>query len=297
MKIALTGGSGFIGTKLTEYFIEHGHRVVVLDLVPPRLQGEGVLYIRTNLIDDIPKDALATVDAIIHLAGVNIFGRWTEDYKKKIIESRIATGKALLATIRSLALKPKVFVSASAVGYYGDGGEKELTEDAPVGNDFLAKVCGEWEALGQEVNDLGMRFVAVRTGIVIGKNGGMLAKLLPLFKFGLGGSMGTGKQWFSWIALSDLVRIYAEAVDNERLNGPVNAVAPTPVRNRELAQAIARSVHRFALLRVPAFLLHRVLGELAGVIVMSQRVIPKKLEEQSFVFNCRTINEALKESI
>ena len=297
MKIALTGGSGFIGTKLTEYFIEHGHRVVVLDLVPPRLQGEGVLYIRTNLIDDIPKDALATVDAIIHLAGVNIFGRWTEDYKKKIIESRIATGKALLATIRSLALKPKVFVSASAVGYYGDGGEKELTEDAPVGNDFLAKVCGEWEALGQEVNDLGMRFVAVRTGIVIGKNGGMLAKLLPLFKFGLGGSMGTGEQWFSWVALSDLVRIYAEAVDNERLNGPVNAVAPTPVRNRELAQAIARSVHRFALLRVPAFLLHRVLGELAGVIVMSQRVIPKKLEEQSFVFNCRTLNEALKESI
>ncbi len=244
MKIAITGGSGFVGSKLAKLLVRDGHQILSLDRAAPKKQIEQVHYIKTDLIHDLPIEEYLSCDAVIHLAGVNIFGRWTPAYKKLIVSSRVETAKALIQAVKNAGKGPGVFVSASAVGYYGDGGEEVLLEGSPNGRDFLAQVCKEWEQVAAASQNAGMRWVSIRTGIVLGPGGGMLAKLLPIFRWGLGGSIGNGKQWFSWIFMDDLLRVYKTVTLDPSFSGPVNAVSPHPVRNKELTKALGRVLHR-----------------------------------------------------
>jgi uncharacterized protein (TIGR01777 family) len=297
MKIAITGGAGFVGSALAAAFVEKGHEVLILDRNAPRKELPGRTFLRTDLISDFPTEAYLACDAVVHLAGVNIFGRWTPEYKKQILSSRIDTARTLIDAVEKSGRGPKIFISASAVGYYGEGGEAELTEASPRGNDFLATVCAAWEDAAHRAEQAGMRAVSVRTGIVLGPGGGMLAKLIPVFRGGLGGPMGSGRQWFSWIYIKDLIAVYVRAVLDDAFSGPVNAVAPHPVRNKELARALGKALHRPSFIPVPAFALRLVLGELASVVVMSQRVIPEKLLASGFVFLEPAIDGALTASV
>ncbi len=297
MKIAITGGSGFVGSKLAKLLVRDGHQILSLDHAAPKKQIEQVHYIKTDLIHDLPIEEYLSCDAVIHLAGVNIFGRWTPAYKKLIVSSRVETAKALIQAVKNAGKGPGVFVSASAVGYYGDGGEEVLLEGSPNGRDFLAQVCKEWEQVAAASQNAGMRWVSIRTGIVLGPGGGMLAKLLPIFRWGLGGSIGNGKQWFSWIFMDDLLRVYKTVTLDPSFSGPVNAVSPHPVRNKELTKALGRVLHRPAFFLIPNFLLKLVMGELGSVITMSQKVVPEILVAHHFEFLTPSIDQALQESV
>ena len=293
MKICITGGSGFIGTKLATACVSSGHTVVSIDRTVPAFVPVGVTCIQADLtVDPVPKEAL-DCDAVVHLAGASIFGRWTAEYKKIIFESRIRSAEALIAAYEKAPRKPSVFVSASAVGYYGDGGEKELPETAEAGSDFLSSVCVAWEKAAYAAENLGARVVTIRTGIVLGKNGGMLSKLVPIFRYGLGGVMASGSQWFSWIHLDDLIAVYLAPITDSRLSGPINAVAPEPVRNRDFTRALGAALHRPAFFAIPYFALKIILGELAGAVTASARVIPTKLTAAGFLYRYRTIDQAL----
>lgn len=297
MRMCVTGGAGFIGSKLCRVLVEAGHTVLVLDRMPLRQDIPGVECIQIDLAREPVPAAVLACDAIIHLAGANIFGRWTPAYKRLILSSRTQSAAALIGAVKAAGTGPKVFVSASATGYYGEGGEQVLTETSPGGKDFLAQVCMQWEGISHSAAAAGMRFVSVRTGIVLGPGGGMLSKLLPLFKFGLGGRLGSGKQWFSWIHVDDLLNIYLAAVVNAELSGPINAVAPTPVRNADFTKALGRAVGRPAIVWVPRFILKLILGELADVVLMSQKVSPEKLQAIGFAFRYSTIEEALQDIV
>lgn len=297
MKIAITGGSGFVGSKLTRRLLELGHSILILDLNPPREVLSGATFIKTNLVTDIPLAEYLSCDAVVHLAGVNIFGRWTEKYKKLILESRTQTAQALIDALRVAGHGPRVFVSASAVGFYGEGGEAELNEESPNGSDFLAQVCAKWESVAGSAQGAGMRSVSIRTGVVLGPSGGMLAKLIPIFRLGFGGKIGTGNQWFSWIYLEDLINIYVLAITDSSLSGPVNAVAPNPVRNIEFTKILGRVLHRPTFFQVPKFVLNFFVGELSVVILASQKVIPSKLLSRKFDYQCPTMEEALSRSV
>lgn len=293
MKIAITGGSGFIGSRLAKKFCEAGSEVLVLDQTAPKKSIPGARFLKTDLINDFPLEAYLSCDAVVHLAGVNIFGRWNKAYKDRIATSRIDTARALIDRVKIAGRGPKVFVSASAIGYYGDGGERELPETAPCGEGFLSTVCQKWEAAAESAQEAGMRWVSVRTGIVLGPGGGMLAKLIPVFKWGLGGKMGAGRQWFSWIAMEDLLDVYVAVVADPGFAGPVNAVSPEPVRNEDLVRALGRALHRPTAFRIPGFALRLVLGELGAVVLMSQKVTPKILQERNFRFQCPGIDQAI----
>lgn len=297
MKICITGGSGFVGSKLSEFFVNSGYDVLILDLLPPRKNITGTSFIKIDLLKELVPNEVLECDAIVHLAGVNIFGRWTEGYKKLILESRTKTARALIETVKKSSKKPKVFVSASAVGYYGDGGECDLGESSPSGKDFLAYVCREWEAVAKTAEQAGMRFVSIRTGIVIGSQGGMLAKLIPIFKWFLGGPIGSGEQWFSWIHMDDLLNVYKIAINDDRLSGPINAVSPSPVKNKNFAKALGRALHRPSFIPVPKFALKLFLGELATAVIVSQKIIPKKLLEIKFSYLYPEISEAIRKSV
>lgn len=296
MIICITGGSGFIGTQMTKHFIAQGHRVVVFDIMPPKVSDQNVSFFKINLMNDEIPDVLKTCDAVVHLSGVSIFNRWTALYKKEIYDSRIISTRKLVDFFtkhRQVTQKPLVFVCASAVGFYGDGGEEILDESKKPGDDFLAQVCADWEYEAQKAVALGVRVVSIRTGIVLGVGGGMLAKLVPIFRLGLGGRFGTGKQWFSWIHMNDLIKVYESAVFDERLYGAVNAVAQEPVRNSDLVQSLAHAVHRPAYFILPKWLLKIILGEFAGAVLMSQRVTPQKLSSIQFHYAHPTLQSAL----
>jgi uncharacterized protein (TIGR01777 family) len=293
MRVCITGGTGFIGSKLTELFQASGHEVVVLDLTKPKKELAGVTYRAVNLLKEPVPEVVSTCDAIVHLAGVSIFNRWTPPYKKLILDSRVKTGEALIAEAQKPGSRVKTFVSASAVGFYGEGGEQVLTETSPAGTDFLASVCVAWEHMARSAEAHGMRSVSIRTGIVIGPDGGMMSKLVPIFKFGLGGRLGSGKQWFSWIHLKDLLAVYYQAVTDDRLRGPINAVSPGAVRNSEFTHILAEKLHRPAFWWIPGFMLHAVLGEFAGAVLASQHVVPQKLTDIHFVFAYPTVDSAL----
>lgn len=296
MIICITGGSGFVGTQMTKHFIAQGHRVVVFDIMPPKVSHEHVSFFKINLMNDEIPDVLKTCDAVVHLSGASIFNRWTTAYKKEIYDSRIISTRKLVDFFkehRQVTQKPLVFVCASAVGFYGDGGEEILDESKKPGDDFLAQVCADWESEAQKATTFGVRVVSIRTGIVLGVGGGMLAKLVPIFRLGLGGRFGTGKQWFSWIHMNDLIKVYESAVLDERLSGAVNAVAQEPVRNSELVQSLAHTVHRPAYFILPKWLLKIILGEFAGAVLMSQHVTPQKLSSIKFEYMYPTLQSAL----
>jgi uncharacterized protein len=295
MKVCITGGRGFIGSKLASSLLKAGHKILIIDRNTPGQTSPGINYVSVDLLTQpIPVEVL-DCDAIVHLAGVSIFNKWTPEYKKLISDSRIKTAEALLNAIKAAGGGPKIFVCSSGVGYYGEGGENTLDESASPGKDFLAQVCVEWEKVAKSSTELGMRWVSVRTAGVIGPGGGMIAKFIPYFKWFVGGTLSSGKQWFSWIHVDDLVEVYKAAVEDSRLSGPINAAAPQIIRNKDFTKALGRALHRPSLIRVPKFILKLILGQLAEFALMSQKVVPKKLERINFQFRYPTIDDALRD--
>jgi uncharacterized protein (TIGR01777 family) len=287
--VAITGASGFIGRALTASLKDAGHTV--------RSIGRGASSdVRWNpRAGTLAVADLDGVDAVVHLAGASVSERWTAEHKREILESR-RLGTALIArTIASMPRKPRVLVSASAVGIYGSRGDEWLTETSASGTDFLAEVGRAWESGADAARDAGIRVVHPRIGIVLSPEGGALAKMLPAFRLGLGGPMGSGAQWMSWIALDDLIRVLEFALETEALAGPVNAVAPNPVTNAAFGTALGAALHRPAILPVPAFGLHLLFGEMADATVLaSQRVRDARLAEAGFSFRYPELDAALR---
>ena len=290
MKILITGGTGFIGTPLTNELRKAGHEVIVTT----RRESDSNDMITWSPPDLIPPDIISTIDAVINLAGEPIAPqRWTEERKKSILASRIDTTRALVKSIEVSDNRPKVMVSASAIGYYGPHDDDPVNEDTAPASDYLASVCLKWEAEAQKAEELGLRVVRVRIGGVLGKGGGLLMQMEGPFKAFAGGPLGSGEQWFSWIHRDDMVGIIKYAVENDSLSGPVNATAPNPVRNREFSKALGRALNRPAIINVPAFAVKLALGELASVVLTGQRVIPEKALEVGYKFKYTDIDEAL----
>jgi len=243
-----------------------------------------------------PAEAFAGVEAVFHLAGESVAeGRWTAAQKARIRDSRVVGTRNLVQGIAQVSDRPRVLVSASAVGYYGDRGEEELTESASPARDFLADVCVAWEKEALAAEKLGVRVVTERTGIVLGAGGGALAKMLTPFKLGAGGPLGNGRQWMPWVHVSDLARLYLHAAEHESIRGPMNAVAPHPVRNSEFTKALGRQLRRPAFMPAPYLGLRLLFGEFAQVLFASQRVVPQVALDTGFTFQYPDIAAALKE--
>lgn len=274
MNVAITGASGFIGRAIAEHLRRSGH------IVRP-----------VSLRAALPPDALAGVNAVIHLAGEPVAQRWTASARDKILRSRVEGTETLVAAMR--AQPPQVLISASAVGYYGSRGDEILIESAPPAQDFLGRVATAWEEAAQAAEPLGVRVARIRIGMVLGKGGGALARMLLPFRLGLGGRLGSGKQWMSWIHIDDLIRLVVFLMKESTVRGVFNATSPFPVTNREFTRALAEAVHRPALIPVPAFALRLALGEMADVVLASQRAIPDAAQRAGFVFEHPDIFTAL----
>ena len=298
MKIFITGGSGFVGTNLAGYLLGKGHSVIAVGTSSTHkvIQHDRFHYISADTtINGDWQDEIESVDAVINLAGKNIFKRWTDSYKDEIYTSRVLTTRNLVQAIADR--KDIIFCSTSAVGYYGDRADEVLKEDAPPGNDFTAKVCMDWEKEAFQAQAKGVRVAAMRFGVVLGKNGGALAKMIPAFKSFAGGPLGSGLQWFPWIHMDDLIAAIIFIFENPNLKGPVNFCSPNPVRNREFAGALGRALRKPSVLRTPAFMIRLIMGEMGKSLMSSQRAIPDKLLKQGFTFQYPDINQALSNLI
>jgi uncharacterized protein (TIGR01777 family) len=301
MKFFLTGGTGFVGSFLSEQLVQNGHSVTVLTRSsrPRSTAAPAITFVQGDSAE--PGEWVQQVPehhVIINLAGSSVFTRWTEENKKKIYNSRISTTKHL---VEALAAAPerqtKVLISTSAVGYYGNRGDEELTEESPPGDDFLAHVSRDWEAEALKARDLGVRVAISRFGIVLGRGGGILGQLVPIFNKYIGGPVGSGRQWFSWIDLSDLVRAYFFILEHPDLSGPLNFTAPQPVRNAELAEAMGKVLHKPSFMPAPAFMVKLALGEFADSVLGGQKVMPAKLQAAGFTFEYPNIEAALRHHI
>lgn len=286
----MTGSSGLIGTALVARLHTAGHDVVRLVRRPPRAADE----VRWDpAAGEIDVAGLAGVDAAVHLAGAGVGDRrWTDSYKQTIRASRVDGTRTLATALAALTPRPRMLVSGSAVGYYGDRGDEVLTENSPGGEGFLAEVVQAWEAAAAPAAQAGLRVAFARTGLVLAPEGGALGRMLSLARLGLGGPLGGGRQWWPWITLEDEARAIEFLVERE-LEGPVNLSAPQPVRQGELARALGRALHRPSLLPAPAFALRLVLGEFADDVLASQRMLPSRLLDAGFVFNQRTVEQAV----
>ena len=292
MKVAVSGSTGLVGSRLRKRLIQEDHEV--LPIVRRSAKPAEVHWDPAQ--GAIEADKLEGVNAVIHLAGENIAaGRWTNSLKKKIRDSRVQGTELISRTIAGLQTKPRVLICASAIGFYGDRGSEILTENSPAGEGFLPDLCQQWEAAAQPARDAGIRVVHLRLGIVLNKKGGALAKMLPLFKLGGGGIVGSGQQFWSWITLDDVCGAMLHCLTHDALNGPVNATAPGSVTNREFTKVLAKAVHRWALFPAPAFMLRIVLGEMAdGLLLASARVQPTELEKSGYRFQAADLESGLK---
>jgi uncharacterized protein (TIGR01777 family) len=289
-RIAVTGASGLIGTALVGYLKSQGHTVQRL-VRRAAVSSEEITW--DPIAGTVDMDALAGVDAVIHLAGAGVSDkRWTKKYKSEILNSRLL-GTTTIAKAVAI-VKPQVFISASAIGWYGESGNRAVIESDRVGDDFLAAVCHEWESAADLAGDV--RTVKLRTGLVLDPTGGALGKMLPLFRFGLGGKLSNGKQWWSWITLHDQIRAIAFLLEN-KVSGPINLTSPNPVTNSEFTAGLARAMHRPALFPVPAFALKIVLGGFSAEVLGSKKVMPQALTEAGFTFDYPHISSALEKLV
>jgi uncharacterized protein (TIGR01777 family) len=294
--VLLGGSSGFLGSAIAGWLQEQGYRTT--RLVRGAASGEGRVAWDPES-GQIDRDAIARVapDLVINFAGEVIAQRWTADRKRKIRESRVRGTRALAEAITGLTRKPATLINGSAIGYYGAHcSDAPLEETSPAGDDFLAKVCVEWERATEPASAAGVRVVNLRTGLVIGRGGGVMARMLPPFQMGVGGRLGDGRQWMSWIALSDYLAALAFAIETRAVSGPLNMTAPEPVRNDEFTESLGRALNRPALLPVPRAGLALLFGgEMAdSTILASQRVVPKKLAGAGFEFRHPRLEEALR---
>jgi uncharacterized protein len=300
-KVLVSGASGMIGTALVRSW--RGDPIHVVRLVRSRTgkssteeNGETAVWDPAAELPISNINILRGLVAAVHLSGANVAaGRWTERYKREIVSSRVQSTLALVGVLAQLNPPPRVLVCASAIGIYGDRGDEILTEDSPPGEGFLAETCVAWETAARAAESAGIRVVHVRFGVVLSPEGGALAKLLPLFRFGLGGNLGNGREWMPWLSLRDAVGILRYCVDHEEIRGPVNAVAPNPITNAEFTRALGAALHRPTLFRSPAFALRLAFGEMADqALLASVRVVPARLMQAGYGFVDPQIVPALR---
>ncbi len=297
MNILVTGASGMIGSALVPILAARGHSVVRMVRGRPA-QGAQEIYWNPDA-GDIDAPSLLGLDAVVHLAGENIgAGRWTGARKQRILDSRVKGTRLLAATLSGLERPPKVMISSSAVGYYGDRGAEILREDSSPGSGFLADVCRQWEEAASKAAEGNIRLVLVRTGMVVSAGGGALARMLPAFRLGFGGRLGSGKQYISWITLEDLLEVFLFALSQPALSGAVNAVAPAPVTNAEFTRTLGRLLNRPTLIPVPSLAIRLMFGELGKqVLLASTRVEPARLTKARFQFRFPELEEALRQCL
>lgn len=295
MKIAITGGTGLVGRALTNELLHNGHEVFILTRQVKELNSSNVQFVKWLNPGDKPENQLEGIDAIVNLAGATINGRWTEEYKQKIIDSRIKATTEVKRIIQSLKNKPDVLVNASAVGYYGTSMSGEFNEQSDPGNDFLADTVQRWEAAASEAKEFGTRVVLSRFGLILDKNGGALPRIILPYKFFGGGKVGTGDQWLSWIHVTDVVSGLILAIESSKLEGPVNFVAPSPVTMDQFGRTLSKVMERPHWLPVPAFALKVALGEMSMLVLEGQKAIPEKLLSAGFSFQYPELEKALRE--
>ncbi len=292
MRVAVSGASGFIGAAVVRRLDAAGHQVSRMVRGTPQ-PGE-IHWIPAGALETEPLEGF---DAVVHLAAENIAGRWTATKKARILNSRVQGTLTVAATVARLQRKPRVLVSASAIGYYGSRGDETLDESSTAGSDFLAEVARQWEAATEAASRAGIRVVLLRFGVVLGESGGALKQMLRPFKMGVGGRIGSGQQWMSWVALEDAAGAVEHAISNEPVRGPVNVVAPNPARNAEFTQALGEVLHRPTLFPMPEFAVKLAFGEMGESLLLgSQRVLPKKLVETGYQFRFPELKAALEES-
>ncbi len=295
MKVAVTGASGLIGSALVAHLRSAGHDVVRLVRRPAGSPDEVTWDPRAGTID---LAALQGAEAVVHLAGAGVGDhRWTDAYKREILASRIEGTRTIVAAMTALDVRPRVLVSASAIGWYGDTGDRVVDETAPAGSGFLADVVRAWEAAAMPAASAGIRVVHPRTGLVVAREGGAWARMFPLFRLGLGGRLGPGSQYWSWISLRDEVCALQFLLEQDHLSGPVNLTAPHPVTNAEVTSVMGTVMGRPTILPVPAFALKAVLGEFSCEVLGSSRVVPTVLEESHFGFQDPTIESAIRTAL
>lgn len=303
MRVFVTGGTGLIGTHLVLELLRRGDKPVVLTrrlaAARQKLSSDCQVVEGDPMKPGAWQQSLDDCDGVINLAGENIFNRrWNAAFKELMFESRIKTTSNVVDALKRNPRRadglPKVLVNASAIGYYGPHGDEELTEASPPGSDFMAHICVEWEKAAQAGQSAGLRCTWVRVGIVLDKSGGALSKMLLPFKLGVGGKVGSGKQWMSWIHHADVVGLFLLGLDNPQAIGPLNGTAPNPVTNREFSRAFGKALHRPSFFPTPVFGLRMMLGEVANVVATGQRVLPKVPLQLGYSFKFPTIDEALK---
>lgn len=289
-KIGITGGTGFIGSRVCDLALQHGHTPVIFTRHPEN-QKSSRAEIRPIPADSAPN--VSGLDAVVHLAGESVFGPWTAAKKQRIFDSRVNGTRRIVEGIAAAPAPPAVLICASAIGFYGDTAGRIVDESSPVGDGLLADTCQAWESEALKAGSLGVRVVCIRIGFVIGKEGAMKI-IRPIFSLGLGGNLGSGSQWMSGIHVDDIAGIILWALENENISGPVNAVMPEPFTNAEFTRAVARRLHRPAFLPAPAWALKLFLGELATLLLFSSRVVPSVLEKNSYTYKYRTLPSALE---
>jgi uncharacterized protein (TIGR01777 family) len=295
MKILITGGTGFVGNFLSRYLVERGHHVIATGTRPLHSLGnrERFEYLSVNTTVPGPwQDRISEVDAVINLAGQNIFCYWTEAAKHRIHDSRILTTRNL---VQAMGKKQgQILLSTSAIGYYGDRGDELLEESSSPGDDFLAGVSVDWEKEAVQAQVKGVRVALLRFSVILGKDGGALVKMLPAFKYFAGGPMGSGMQWFSWMHIQDLAAVVEMILLNEDMVGPFNCCSPHPHRNHIFAKALGKALGRPAFLKIPGFVVKLIMGEMGNVLLGSQRCVPQKLQQHGFEFQYPVLNNALE---
>ena len=294
MNVTITGASGLVGRRLLKNLTASGHSVHVLSRHAGTNLPPGVKLSVWDAVRGLPpEDSLRGSDAVIHLAGEPVAQRWSDEAKRRIRDSRVTGTRNLVAAIAKLANPPQTLVSASAVGYYGSRGDEVLDESSAAASGFLAELCADWEKEALAAESLGVRVVLVRTGLVLDARGGALKRMLPPFRMGAGGKLANGRHWMSWIHVEDLVSMYRFAVENPDIRGAFNGVAPNPVTNDDFTRALAGAVRRPAVCPMPALALKLLFGEMSGILLSSQRVVPKAPLAAGFTFRFPQLDAAL----
>lgn len=298
MKALITGASGLIGTELQKALKEKGWQLLLASRSEPK-DDRHIKWTVEEGFRDEDLESLEGLDAVIHLAGENVAGlRWTDEKKKAIRESRVLGTRTLIDAFTKLKNRPKTFLAGSAIGFYGNRGDDEMTEASPAGDGFLPEVCRDWEAESRRAEDLGIRTVLLRTGIVLSKDGGALGTMLLPFKMGVGGVVGSGKQWMSWISLEDQIRAMLFVLENETIRGAVNLTSPNPVTNEQFTKTLGEVLYRPTFLPLPEFAVGMIFGEMGDALLLdSTKVQPKRLEDAGFEFKFPELKPALEAAV
>jgi uncharacterized protein (TIGR01777 family) len=300
MKVAITGATGLIGSRIVRALRKRGDALTVLSRDPDRARGalgEVEAHAWSPVEGPAPAAALSGRDAVVHLAGESVAQRWSAQARRAIHGSREVGTRNLVAGLAAAEPRPRALVSASGVNYYGPRGDEPVTEDAAPGDDFLANVCIAWEREAAAARELGLRVASLRTAVVLDRHGGALAKMLPFFRLGIGGPVAGGRQYLPWIHADDIVGLYLAALDGEDWEGPFNAAAPDPTTNRDFSRALGRALHRPALAPVPGFAVRLLYGDMAEIVTTGQRAIPARALERGYAFRHTDVERALRDAL